>query len=194
VVSNKNKDALIIDPGNDANVIANFINNENLCAKYILNTHAHYDHIGAVYSLKDIFSIPFWLHSKDEKLLKSANLYVKIFEGKDLIKVPTVDYYYDKVNIKDYIDNFSINVFFTPGHSKGGVCLLIEDILFTGDTLFNGQIGRTDLPGGDEKSLHNSLTIISKLKTSTVIFPGHGLSSTIGNELKYNKAFIQALQ
>ena len=72
-------------------------------------------------------------------------------------------------------------------HSKGGVCLLIEDILFTGDTLFKGLIGRVDLPGGDEKSLHNSLKIISKLKTSTVIYPGHGSSSTIGNELNNNE-------
>ena len=194
MVSNQNKDALIIDPGSDEKSIANFINKKNLNVKIILNTHAHYDHIGSVAFFKDKYSIPFCLHSKDEKLLKSANLYVKIFEGKDLIKVPTVDYYYDQVNIQDYIDYFSIKVFFTPGHSKGGVCLLIEDILFTGDTLFNGLIGRVDLPGGDEKSLHNSLKIISKLKTSTVILPGHGSSSTIGNELNNNEAFIQALQ
>ena len=89
---------------------------------------------------------------------------------------------------------FSIKVLFTPRHTNGGVCLLIEEILFTGDTLFNGLIGRVDLPGGDEKSLHNSLKIISKLKTSTVIYPGHGSSSTIGNELNNNEAFIQALQ
>jgi glyoxylase-like metal-dependent hydrolase (beta-lactamase superfamily II) len=194
VVSNQNKDALIIDPGSDEKSIASFINKKNLNVKIILNTHAHYDHIGSVAFFKDKYSIPFCLHSKDEKLLNSANLYLKIFEGKDLIKVPTVDYYYDQVNIQDYIDYFSIKVFFTPGHSKGGVCLLIEDILFTGETLFNGLIGRVDLLGGDEKSLHNSLKIISKLKTSTVIFPGHGSSSTIGNELNNNEAFIQALQ
>ena len=82
---------------------------------------------------------------------------------------------------------------FTPGHTNGGVCLLIEDRLFTGDTLFSGSVGRVDLPGGDLQALENSLKLISKFKTSTVIYPGHGPSSTIGDELKHNEAFIQAL-
>ena len=91
MVSNQNKDALIIDPGSDEKSIASFINKKNLNVKIILNTHAHYDHIGSLAFFKDKYSIPFCLHSKDEKLLNSANLYLNIFEGKDLIKVPTVD-------------------------------------------------------------------------------------------------------
>ena len=171
VVSNKNKDALIVDPGSDEKSIENFIKKEKLNVKFILNTHAHYDHVGSVSYLKEKYLIPFCLHSEDKKLLNKANLYVKIFEGTDLIKVPKVDYYFDQIEVQEYIDFFSIKVLFTPGHTYGSVCLLIEDCLFTGDTLFNGSIGRVDLPGGDEKLLHKSLKLISKLEVSTVIYP-----------------------
>ena len=185
---------MIIDPGSDAKRINEFIkvNNMNVCA--ILNTHAHYDHIGAITKLKDKFSTPFFLHSKDEKLLKTANLYKVLFDGSGFIKIPDVDYYFDKIDIQDYLASFSIKVIFTPGHTWGSVCLLIEDCLFTGDTIFKGKIGRVDLPGGDEQTLNKSLKIISKLPSLTNIYPGHGTSSTIGHELKYNNSFIQALQ
>ena len=134
------------------------------------------------------------MHSKDEKLLKTANLYAKLFDRIGLIEIPTVDYYFDQIDIQDYLESFSIKVFFVPGHTWGSVCLLIEDCLFTGDTLLNGGIGRVDLPGGDEQTLNKSLKIISKLPNQTNIYPGHGTSSTIGHELKYNNSFIQALQ
>ena len=117
-----------------------------------------------------------------------------MFEGTELIKIPTVDYYFDQIDIQDYVKGFSIKVFFTPGHTWGSVCLLIEDCLFTGDTLFKGNIGRVDLPGGEELTLNKSLKIISKFPIQTKICPGHGAVSTIEKELKYNKRFIQAIQ
>ena len=194
VVSNLYSDALIIDPGGAENIIYNFIKDKNLNVQAILNTHSHYDHVGAIKILKDKLLIPLFLHSKDEKLLNSANLYSDLFDGIGPIKIPTVDYYYDQIDIQDYITNFSIKVIFTPGHTKGGVCLLIEDCLFTGDTLFKGNIGRVDLPGGEELTLNKSLKIISKFPIQTKIYPGHGAVSTIEKELKYNKRFIQAIQ
>ena len=159
----------------------------------ILNTHAHYDHIGAVEYLKSKYSIPFYLHSNDEKLLKSANLYIKIFDGTELIKIPEVDYYYDMIKNRIIISDFSIDVLFTPGHTIGSVCLIIEKCIFTGDTLLDGKIGRTDLPGGDEKSLKNSLKLISKLPKNFTIYSGHGRSTSIEKQLKYNKNFIEIL-
>ena len=194
VVSTVNDNALIIDPGGDEKSIINYIEDNNLNVSAIVNTHAHYDHIGAINILKDEFSIPFFLHSKDAKLLKTANLYAKLFNGTEPIKIPTVDYFFDQIDTQDYIAGFPIKVLFTPGHTWGSVCLLIEDCLFTGDTLLNGKIGRIDLPGGDEQSLKESLKTISKLPKHISIYSGHGTSSTIGNELKYNKNFIQALQ
>ena len=194
VVSNVNNEALIIDPGSDEIRIINFIKNNNLNAVAIINTHAHYDHVGAISKLKDEFSTPLFLHSKDDKLLKTANLYANLFDGIGPIKIPSVDYYFDQIDIQDYLTSFSINVLSTPGHTWGSVCLLIEDCLFTGDTLLNGKIGRVDLPGGDAPTLKKSLTIISKLPHQTNIYPGHDASSTIGHELKYNNSFIQACQ
>ena len=194
VVSNLYSDALIIDPGGAGNIIYNFIKDNNLNVQAILNTHSHYDHVGAIKELKDKFSIPLYLHSKDEKLLNSANLYSGLFDGIGSIKIPTVDYYFDQIDIQDYITNFSIKVIFTPGHTTGGVCLLIEDCLFTGDTLFKGDIGRFDLPGGEELALKNSLKIISQFPPQTKIYPGHGSESTIEKELKNNKRFVQAIK
>ena len=193
IVSNLNGNALIIDPGCAEKNIIEFINDKNLNVGAILNTHAHYDHIRAIKKLKDEFSTPFFLNSKDEQLLKSANLYAKLFDGDGLIQIPTINYYFDQIDTKDYIVGFSIKVLFTPGHTWGSVCLLFKDCLFTGDTLFKGKIGRVDLPGGDEKALHKSLKNISKLPPETKIYPGHGTSTTIGDEIKFNKNFIQAI-
>ena len=134
------------------------------------------------------------MHSADERLLKTANLYIKLFDGSDVIKIPSVDYFYDQNNVQDFIDSFKVKVIFTPGHTQGSVCLLTDGCLFTGDTLLNEKIGRTDLPGGNEQILKESLKIISKMSDQTNIYPGHGASSTVGHELQYNNKFIQAIQ
>lgn len=193
IVNNKSKDALIIDPGFSEKVLVKYIESNELNVKFILNTHAHYDHIGSIAYLKYKYSIPFGLHSNDKKLLNKANIYSKIFDGDNDINIPDIDYYIDEINIQQKIKSFHIKVIYTPGHTSGSVCYLIGDNLFTGDTLFNGTIGRVDLPGGNEKLLNNSLKQISKLKQSIIIYPGHGATSTIGYELKNNKKFIEAI-
>ena len=194
IISNSYGKALIVDPGNDKEKIEDYIDSNGINVIAILNTHAHFDHIGAVKYLKDKYNLPFFLHPADEKLLKTANLYIKIFDGTGIIKIPSVNYFYDKNNMQQFANSFKIEVVFTPGHTQGGVCLFINNCLFTGDTLLKGQIGRTDLPGGNGKILNKSLKVISKLPSQTIIYPGHGTPSTIGYELKYNKKFIQAIQ
>ena len=193
IISKDNDETLIIDPGNDKNILSKYIDDNSLNVIAILNTHAHYDHIGAVKYLKEKYKIPFFLHSFDKKILSTANLYIKIFESTNFIEIPSVDYFYDYKEIKEIINEFKIEIVYTPGHTQGSVCLLIEDCLFTGDTLFNGKIGRTDLPGGNEKSLKESLKKISKMPPNLNIYPGHGSESTIEYELKYNKKFINSI-
>lgn len=194
IVNSFNNDAIIIDPGSDEECIVNFIEGNRLNIIAILNTHAHYDHIGAVNDLKNKLSIPFFLHSKDQKLLKYANLYTKVFEGDNRISIPTVDYYFDQIGMTIQLGEFSVQVFSTPGHTEGSVCFQIENYLFTGDTLLNGKVGRVDLPGGDEATLNKSLKIISELPVNIIVYPGHGESTSLSSELKYNKEFIEATQ
>lgn len=194
IVNNNRGEGLIIDPGSEEKGIIGFIEEHQLNIKAILNTHAHYDHIGAVKHIKDKYNVPFFLHSKDEKLLKSANLYAKLFEGDRIIKIPTVDYFIDEIDIHEYLSVLPIKVIFTPGHTWGSVCLVIEDCLFTGDTLLNGKIGRVDLPGGDKQALKESLKTLSRFPGHSSIYPGHGPISTIAEQLLYNKEFSLALQ
>ena len=190
VLNNSKKETIIIDPGAEENIIDKYIEQCKLKVVAILNTHGHYDHVGAVQYLKDKFNVPFLIGLSDKYLLKTANLYVKLFDGSDHIQIPSVDYYYDQLNLKDVIEGFNIEVIYTPGHTQGSVCLLFDDYLFTGDTLLKGKIGRTDLPGGDHHVLKKSLKIVRNFPNKTMIFPGHGSSSTIGNELGNINKFI----
>ena len=191
VVSNETKGALIIDPGSDHLAIQYYCDLNKLQVHAILNTHGHYDHIGAIKYLKNKYNIPLYMHSKDSRLVRSANLYKQLFEGEEIINIPTIDYFIDEINNPIKIGDFLIDFISTPGHTSGSVCILIKDCLFTGDTLLKGKVGRVDLPGGDPVLLKKSLIAISKLSNKNKIFPGHGKSSTIKKELETIKGFLQ---
>jgi len=194
VIQGKNKEGLIIDPGSEPEKIIKFILKMKLNVLAILNTHAHYDHIGAISAMKDKYSIPFYLHSRDSKLLKHANLYRMVFDADDPISIPEVDYYIDDLKTPLQIGDFSIQVLFSPGHTQGGVCFLIGNNLFSGDTLFKGAIGRVDLPGGDKTVLYNTLKNLSKLPLELMVYPGHGKKTTMLRELQTNNEFKKAIQ
>ena len=144
-------------------------------------------------ALKEKYSIPYYLHSKELKTLKHANVYRTIFDGYGPITIPRVDYYLDQLETTIHLPEFLIQVLFTPGHSQGGVCFLVEDHLFTGDTLFKEKIGRTDLPGGDSSDLSSSLKNLSLLPPQMKIYPGHGETSTILEETQKNSALLAAI-
>ena len=182
VVFNKTRDALIIDPGADAEKIDSFLVKNNLSVSAILNTHGHYDHIGAVEYLQQKYSAKFYLHSSDLKLVQSANLYVTLFEGKGFIKIPEIDIFTDELDSQITINNFTITFLESPGHTNGSICIMIEDVLFTGDTLLKNALGRVDLPGGNEETLKKSLAKTINLPSNIKIFPGHGKETTIDNE------------
>lgn len=193
IVSNRHNQALIIDPGGNLNLMCDYLKDNNLSLSAIINTHGHFDHVVSVADLVKKYQCPFYLHSKDERLLKSANLYMTLFEGEEKIGIPLVDFYLDKMNLPLIIDNFEIQVLFSPGHTEGSVCFLIENALFTGDTLLKNTIGRIDLPGANKEKLSKSLQILSRLNGSLEVYPGHGENTTLERELSFNERFIELI-
>lgn len=177
----------IVDPGDEADRILAAAERVGLTFRYILNTHAHLDHVGAVDEVKDHLKIPFFLHESESPVLKTVPKQAAMF-GLQIPKAPQVDVWYD-LNRDIQLGNLTIRVLFTPGHTPGGVSLYIpsESVLLAGDTLFNGSIGRTDLPGGDYETLIQSIQQnLFGLPDEVIVYPGHGLETTIGYEKMNN--------
>ena len=193
VVYDDKQQAVVIDPGDDASVIEGFIEERSLSLKAIINTHAHFDHVGAVAELKESYGVPFYLHSGDWKLLAQANLYRALFLGQEKIKVPSVDHdlaKFDTLSIGDLV----FRIIPCPGHTPGGVCFQIEDALFSGDTLLSEKPGRTDLPGGDRQALVESVRNLFCLPKSMTVYPGHGEPRTLGETMSSNSEIAELLR
>jgi len=187
IISNEiDKTCVVIDPGADGEQINNILDKNNLKLKYILNTHGHADHIGANKFLKKHFiEAKILIHSKDAKML--TNAYENFSEQMGLpITSHSADILLED-NQEIEFGNQIIKVIHTPGHTQGGVCFLLDNILFSGDTLFANSIGRSDLPGG---STHQLLLSIKEklfiLPEDTKVYPGHGEETNIGKEIKTN--------
>jgi|OM-RGC.v1.014790496 Zn-dependent hydrolases, including glyoxylases len=192
LVQSDQKNVIIIDPGGNKDYFIEIIKDENLIPLAILNTHAHYDHIGAVEDLREHFEIPFYLHPLDKKLLGRANLYRTIFRCSKVVKIPKVNKFFEVGLDPLTIGEFSIKVIPTPGHTKGSVCLLFGNLLFSGDTLFKGKVGRTDFPESNFQEIQQSLKNLLKLSPDTIVYPGHGSKTSIGNEIKNISEIISA--
>lgn len=182
IIATTGGDALIIDPGSQADDISSLITKRGWRVHAILNTHAHYDHVGAVAALRSLYEVPFYLHSADERLLKSANLYRMMFGAREAIKIPSVTYDISKLPPTFRTGPFDIVWIPTPGHTPGSVCLQIENALFSGDTLMHNAVGRTDLPGGNREQLLASLRSLMDLPRETIVYGGHGPSTTLEAE------------
>jgi len=189
ILSKKNNDAIIIDPGAEAKDIIAFIERKELKPLAILCTHAHLDHVDAVGELKSYFKISFYLHKDDMVMLRSIKMQASAI-GLGANDPASVDNFLKDSEVVT-IKGFKIRVLHTPGHTPGAVCLLIEGMLFSGDTLFAGSIGRTDLPGGSYDMLIESIQKkILPLGDDIKVFPGHGPSTTIGEERQNNPFLI----
>lgn len=188
IIWDKNtKEAFIIDPGGDAGEIMDFIKTEGLKPKYIINTHGHFDHVGGNAELRSAYDVKVAIHRNDEPMLELAHEQAIMF-GVKTPEQPKPDILLEGGETLK-AGGLEIKVIGTPGHSKGGVCLYVEDegVLFTGDTLFAGSIGRTDFQGGSYDELMSSVkTKILPLGDSVKVFPGHGPESTIGEEKRSN--------
>ena len=168
------RDAIVIDPGEDADIIAAKAKEKGLNIKYIFNTHHHFDHTEGNADLKKLTGAKIVLHSLENAQMKGASKADICLNDEKTFKV----------------GNITFQIYFTPGHTSGGLCLYTDGNLFTGDTLFVGDSGRTDLPGGHRPTLGASIRKLMELPDDTIVWPGHDYgrtpSSTIGNEKRTN--------
>jgi len=184
VGSESTKEGLIIDPGAEANEILKNVKDLGLNIKAIALTHAHIDHIGAVKEVKEATGAEIAVHTDDVSLLQDRSFGTAF--GISYPAPPAPD---RLLNGGDSIDigDLRFSVIHTPGHSQGGICLFGHGLVFSGDTLFNYGIGRTDFPGCSYGQLMNSIqTKLMVLPDNTAIYPGHGPSTTIGAERRGN--------
>ena len=173
---------IIIDPGSQPQEIEALVEQNGLRVHAVLNTHAHYDHIGAVAALQDRYAVPFYLHAADENLLKRANLYRMMFESRDPVRVPKITQDIASLPGDFTVGPFQVSWIATPGHTEGSICFLMNGCLFSGDTLMHDAIGRTDLPGANREMLLASVRKLMDLPPETVVYGGHGPKTTIGAE------------
>lgn len=186
------REAMVIDPGDDIEKILGLIAEHNLQVKQIIITHAHIDHVGGAMKLRAATGAPILLNQNDYDLLKMLDTQAAWVGMKSPGKVE-ID---QSVEQADTLRAGSItaNVLHTPGHTQGSVCLYFptEKTLVAGDTLFAGSIGRTDLPGGSfEKILHSLHGTVLALPDDTVVVPGHGPLTTIGEERESNPFLVK---
>jgi len=188
IVFDKNtKEGVVIDPGGDAEEIKAALKDNGVITKYIIDTHGHFDHVGANGLLKDALGCPVAIHQEDEPLLEYAHDQA-IMYGLKTPRQPKPD-----MLLKDGEDisfgRLKMRVIHTPGHTRGGICLYMraQKVIFTGDTLFAGSVGRTDFEGGSTKALMDSIKRkLLTLGDDVSVFPGHGPDSTIGEEKEVN--------
>lgn len=185
VFDEQTKEAIVIDPGDQAEEILSKLAAESLSVNYIVNTHGHADHIGANRMLKEKTGAKIAIHELDAPMLTDAKLNLSAFMGGAVLSDAADIILKDGDTID--IGGEALTVIHTPGHTKGGVCLLLGDMLFSGDTLFAESVGRCDFPGGDMRELVDGIqNKLMKLSDSVRVFPGHGPGTSIGRERTHN--------
>lgn len=189
------RQAVLIDPGDEVEMLLDIVTRQRLSVTYILLTHAHVDHVTGVGRAKKALDAPVYLH-RDDKFLYDATPQQAEKFGFHVEKPPPIDQFYD-VTQRLTFGELDVHVHHTPGHCPGGVCLQIGPSgergrdLFVGDTLFAGGIGRADLPGADYDTLMRSIkNVLFPLGDDANVYPGHGPKTTIGQERKTNP-FLQ---
>ena len=185
-INKETKEALVIDPGEEAARLMQQIRAQGLTVAAILLTHGHFDHAGAAEELSTLCNAPIYAHEAEKETLESEKLNACWMIGKK-------ETYRADLFVKDEqeldLAGFHIRVLFTPGHTKGGCCYYFpyENVVFSGDTLFQMSVGRTDLEGGSMSQIVRSIQEkLMPLPEQTVVYPGHGEATTIETERMYN--------
>ncbi len=179
--SREKGEVIVIDPGADYERISAFLKEEKLSPKFIVNTHGHIDHIGVNHR----FDLPILIHRLDADFLSDPQLNLSASFGEGYRSPQAVRLLEDGDTIE--VGDMQLKVSHTPGHTPGGISLKYNDLIFTGDTLFKGGLGRTDFAYGSEEQLLSSIKAkLLAYGDATIIYPGHGPPSTIGKERKEN--------
>lgn len=183
----QSNEGVVVDPGADCDLILETVARFGITVKFIINTHGHFDHVGCNRRLKEKTGAELLIHQEDQQLLAMASKSAQKY-GLSVEDSPTpTRYLADGMKIE--FGKRCIEVLHTPGHTRGGCCLLLshEKLVLTGDTLFADSVGRTDLPGGDHAELIASIKAkLMPLADETIVWPGHGPASTIGRERRSN--------
>lgn len=178
IINEETREAIIIDPGDDGKSLVSYLKGLNVKLQYILLTHGHLDHVGAVDDLREEFNIPAYISEADMKYIERR----KVAFG----QMKRADFFLKEGDALSF-GNMPVKIFETPGHSKGSLSFLIDNVLYVGDVLFQGSIGRTDLPGGEFNELISSIKDkLMKLPGNTRVMPGHGPETTLSQEKSFN--------
>lgn len=190
VYNEDSREAMIIDPGDEPDRIMDLIRKDGISVKYIVCTHAHFDHVGAIPDLKQETGAKIIMHEDESQVYEAAKKMAAMW-GFYIEDMPKPDIF---VQEGDHIElgDMKFEVMHTPGHSPGSMCLYGHGILFSGDTVFAGSIGRTDFPGGSLENMRKSFRRIISLPEETEILSGHGPKTTVERE-KRDNFFIHEL-
>ena len=185
VACQRTREAMVIDPGDDGPRILQLAESNGYQVKKIVNTHGHFDHIGANQPVKEATGAVLMMHEADLPLLQNARNHAQAY-GLTVSPSPDPDKFLNEGDVFS-VGEQSFSIFHVPGHSPGSICLLSDGHLFVGDVLFAGSVGRTDLPGGDFDALVEGVREkLFRLPAETIVHPGHGPDTTIGREKQMN--------
>lgn len=187
IIDETSKEAILIDCSDYVEEIIDYVKKNNLKVKYILLTHGHFDHVLGINRMNEVLGAKVYVHEGDKEQVVNTRAVMTMFglptEGVENPKITATLSDAGELTLGNQV----IKVIETPGHTPGGVCYLIGDCLFSGDTLFHGTIGRTDLPGGSFQQIKHSVKdILFALDENIKVYPGHGEPTSIGYEKKFN--------
>ena len=190
--SEQSQDCMIIDPGLEADDLIDFLNEKKLHPVAVILTHGHIDHIAGLTELRENYpGIKVYIHKLDAEMLTQPMMNLSAMTGAGFTAAPADSFLEDNMTIEEA--GVKLSVLHTSGHTPGGISLYAKDegIVFAGDTLFAGSVGRTDFPGGGMRQLINSIKEkLFTLPDETKVYPGHGPTTSIANEKKHNP-FVQ---
>ncbi len=193
ILSNDKNNAIVIDPGAEPDKLIKFLNNKNLTVKMIALTHGHFDHVGAVSELKKSTNAPVYIHKEDNDMFMNPDLVHKGLTN-ELKKAfnydcSTADKFFVEGE-KYSVDDMEFDIMHVPGHTKGSTILMFSDVMFTGDTIFEGTIGRADLYGGNSKQLRDSAKRVASIQGEYAMHCGHGGATTLTKEKATNMYMV----